>query len=183
MIVLFFDTETTGFPNESNPPEIVQIGALLEDTDSGRILAELNLIVQAGGPIPQATIDVHGITDELSARHGIKKEIADNMFAILAKQADRVVAHNIEFDRKVINGIWPISGAIIAMKEEYCTMQNCAPFGDMPRRHATSNKFTKLADAYRYFYRKDFDNAHDAMADVRACQDLYHLLQIFERNR
>lgn len=176
MIALFFDTETTGFKSHSFTPEIVQIGAILQDTDSKRVLSELNLIVWPKNPIPPATTEIHGITDEVAKRFGVTPDIADNMFAILASKADVIVAHNIQFDVGILDGIWPISGPIAKTKEQYCTMLNCSRFDDIPRRHAGRKQFTKLADAYKYFHGEDFTNAHDAMADVRACRDVYFKL-------
>jgi DNA polymerase-3 subunit epsilon len=177
MIVLFFDTETTGFPNPKNPPEIVQIGAILQDTETMRILGEVNLIVKAEGPIPQVCADIHGITDELSARHGVRSDVADNMFALLAAQADLVVAHNIKFDLAIINGRWRISGPILATKEQYCTMLKSTDIVGLAGSHAGGNKWPKMTEAYKHFFGEVFDGAHDAMADVRACRDVFHKLQ------
>lgn len=176
MIALFFDTETTGFKRPSFTPEIVQIGALLQDTQTKRVLGELNVIVQAEKPIPEQVSAIHGITDDIAKAFGIKSIIADNMFALLAAKADVLVAHNIDFDIGIIDGAWQVSRAIVKDKEQFCTMKNCARFADMPRKHAGKPQYTKLADAYRYFHGVDFDNAHDAMADVRACRDVYFKL-------
>lgn len=176
MIALFFDTETTGFKSKDFTPEIVQIGAILQDTDSKRVLGELNLIVRAKEPIPEKVSTIHGITDDISARFGVTSDIADNMFALMAAKADLLVAHNIDFDLGIIDGAWVVSRPIAQMKAHYCTMRNCSRFDDTPRRHAGRNEFTKLTDAYKYFHGVDFENAHDAMADVRACRDLYFKL-------
>lgn len=175
MIALFFDTETTGFVNPKDPSEIVQIGAILQDTETMRVLAELNLICKASKLIPQACIDVHGITDELSATIGVDPRIADNMFGLLAGKADLLVAHNIAFDMGIIDGIWEVSRNIVKTKNLYCTMMEGAKI-DIPKRHMGRSKWPKLSDAYVYFYGEDFDNAHDAMADVRACRDVYFKL-------
>ena len=72
---LFFDTETTGFPNKKSPlddpsqPHLVQLGAVLCD---GRVVrAQLDLIVNPGVPIPEKATAVHGITDEMAAKCGV----------------------------------------------------------------------------------------------------------------
>lgn len=176
MIVLFFDTETTGFPNPKNPPEIVQIGAILQDTDTRRVLAELNLIVKAERPIPEVCSNIHGITDELSARHGVRSDVADNMLAILASQADLIVAHNIQFDLAIVEGRWPVSRAILKMKEQFCTMLKSTDIVGLSGTHAGGNKWPKMTEAYQHFFGEVFDGAHDAMADVRACRDVYFKL-------
>lgn len=178
MIVLFFDTETTGFPNRENPPHIVQIGAILQDTESGRVLGELNAIVQSPVPIPEVCVKVHGITDELSAKYGLKPDVADHMFALMAAKADRLVAHNIAFDTSIIQGVWKVSRAVIDDKEKYCTMLNCTSVVGLSGSHAGGKKWPKMTEAYAHFNNGEtFDGAHDAMADVRACQFVYHKLQ------
>lgn len=172
MIALFFDTETTGFKSSTFTPEIVQIGALMQDTETKRILAELNFIVTAKNPIPQVVSDIHGITDEINSLYGVDGRAAAMMFGLMVQMSDIVVAHNIEFDLGIIKDAWPIAGGFLEATEQFCTMINCSSF-DMPRTHAGKSRYTKLAVAYKYFYGEDFDNAHDAMADVRACRDVY----------
>jgi DNA polymerase-3 subunit epsilon len=176
MIALFFDTETTGFKSSTFTPEIVQIGAVVQDTETKRILAELNFIITAKNPIPKTVSDIHGITDDISSLYGVDTRAASLMFGLMVQMSDVVVAHNISFDLGIIKDAWPVASAFLETKEQYCTMRNCSRFDDIPRRHAGKKQFTKLADAYRYFYDKDFENAHDAMADVRACRDVYFAL-------
>jgi DNA polymerase-3 subunit epsilon len=174
MIALVFDTETTGFPSPKNPPEIVQIAAVLQDTETGLILGELNLLVQPSKPIPQACIDVHGITDERCAAYGFKPDIADHMFALMAAKADVIVAHNIKFDTDVINGVWQVSRAILKEKPQFCTMLKSTEIVGLAGTHAGGKKWPRLTQAYAHFFDgATFDGAHDAMNDVRACRDVY----------
>jgi DNA polymerase-3 subunit epsilon len=173
MIALFFDTETTGFPNPQNPPEIVQIAALLQDIDSGRVLGEINLLVQVTGQIPESARKVHGIDNELTFRFGVKNGVADHFFGLLASKADIIVAHNIQFDMKIIDGIWPISRAILKTKQQFCTMLQSTEIVGLTGTHAGGNKWPRLTEAYEYFYGTVFEGAHDAMVDVRACRDVF----------
>ena len=41
------------------------------------------------------------------------------------------------------------------------------------RRGMTGYKNPSLPRTYRHFFGRDFDGAHDAMADVRACRDVF----------
>lgn len=84
---LFFDTETTGIPNDykapctntDNWPRLIQLGWLLTDA-AGRILSEGNHIVRPDGfEIPKAASDVHGITTEFALENG--KPLLDVIFA------------------------------------------------------------------------------------------------------
>ena len=107
--ILFFDTETDGlaldrFPAEHpDQPRIVQLAALLCHSD-GKVISSMSQIIAVDllKPIPKRASDVHGITDEISARFGISIDFALQMFAAMYGRADLVVAHNMKFDQKVM---------------------------------------------------------------------------------
>lgn len=177
MIGLFFDTETTGFPSEKNPTEIVQIAAVLQRLDGNkRILGEINFIVKPSKHIPQEVVDIHGINDELAARFGLSTISAEILFMQLLESADVAIAHNIDFDTKALRDDWPNAHRLLLQKESYCTMLSATPF-DMPKAHAGKSKWPKLSDAFRFFFGNELDGAHDAMVDVRACRDVYFAIQ------
>jgi DNA polymerase-3 subunit epsilon len=176
MIALFFDTETTGFKSSTFTPEIVQIGAILQDTETRRVLAELNVIIKAQEAIPPRVSEIHGITDELAQRFGVESTTAESMFSLMVIMADVVVAHNIKFDLEIIAGVWPAASAELTAKQQYCTMLEAESRVGLAGNHAGGTKYPKLIEAYRHFYGKEFDNQHDAMADVRACRDVYFAL-------
>lgn len=176
MIALFFDTETTGFKSSTFTPEIVQIGAILQDTETRRVLGELNIIVTAKEAIPPRVTEIHGITDELAKLYGVAGKEAELMFETLANMADVVVAHNIQFDLGIIKDAWPIAFNTLEQKQQYCTMIEAEARVGISGNHAGGTKYPKLIEAYRHFYGKEFDNQHDAMADVRACRDVYFAL-------
>jgi DNA polymerase-3 subunit epsilon len=179
VIALFFDTETTGFKSSTFTPEIVQIGALLQDMSNYRVLSELNLIITAQAPIPQVVSDIHGIDDEISRKYGVDTTVAETMFAMLAEKADVIVAHNIEFDLGIIEGMWPNASAVLAERKQFCTMKRATdviklPAGKYHGKSYSTYKPPKLIEAYQHFYEgASFENAHDAMADVRACRDVF----------
>jgi DNA polymerase-3 subunit epsilon len=176
MIALFFDTETTGFKSSTFTPEIVQIGAILQDTETRRVLAELNVIIKAKDAIPPRVSEIHGITDELAQRFGVESTTAESMFSLMVIMVDIVVAHNIKFDLEIIAGVWPAASAELTIKQQYCTMIEAESRVGLTGNHAGGTKYPKLIEAYRHFYGKEFDNQHDAMADVRACRDVYFAL-------
>lgn len=176
MIALFFDTETTGFKKGDFIPEIVQIGAVVQDTTTKRVLAELNVIVGANNPIPAEVSAIHGITDELNIAYGIDSVAAESMFTLMVQMSELLVAHNISFDMGIIKDVWPVAYGLMKDKEQFCTMRNATSIVGLTGSHAGGNKYPKLIEAYRHYYGKEFDNAHDAMADVRACRDVYFAL-------
>jgi DNA polymerase III subunit epsilon len=136
----------------------------------------MNVIVQPGMPIPEVVSNIHGITEELADRFGMPTDYAESMFSHLAQQADLLVAHNIAFDLDIIAGVWKTADGILAMKKQYCTMLEGARH-NIPKAHTGRSKWPKLSDAYRHFYGRELEGAHDAMVDVRACRDVYFALQ------
>lgn len=177
MIALFFDTETTGFKHGDFIPEIVQIGAVVQDIETKRVLAELNVIVTPKNPIPEEVSKIHGITDELAEKYGVASRDAENMFGLMVQMSDIAVAHNITFDLGIIRDAWPMAYGLLQSKEAFCTMIQSTAIVGIQKTHGGGNKFPKLIEAYAHFFDGAvFDNAHDAMADVRACRDVYFAL-------
>jgi DNA polymerase-3 subunit epsilon len=190
MIALFFDTETNGIKTWDNPDfklRTVQLGAILQDTTTGRVLGELNLIIdQQGKPIPVGASNVHGITDELAETVGVDKRIADALFAQMIDKADLIVAHNIQYDLDVLADDMPFSHSAVRDRPTFCTMQGSlyivkAPLTDRQKAYFTSKgrmpdapfKVPNLTETHMHFYGKPFEGAHDAMADIRACRDIF----------
>ena len=175
---LFFDTETTGFPNKKSPlddpsqPHLVQLGAVLCD---GRVVrAQLDLIINPGVPIPEKATAVHGITDEMAAKYGVDPPTALLVFNDLLKKADRLIAHNLAFDIQLIDigfarcGINPVYP-----NEQFCTMQASTDILRLPNKNG-GNKWPTLMEAYKHLVDPEgFDDAHSAYADVMACALVY----------
>lgn len=193
MTILFFDTETTGIKTPKNPsfvPKLVQLGAISYDTDLKRVIAEINIIISGAGEIPPEASNVHGISTEVARRYCVDKRAAEAIFAQLVKTADRVVAHNIAFDLDIIKDNMPVASAELDTTEHYCTMlasrdivqvpfteKQLAYFASQPDKKDGDYKAPHLSETFRHFFGHDFDGAHDAMADVRACRDVYFAIQ------
>ena len=174
MIALFFDTETTGFKSSTYTPRIVQLAAVLQDTETKRVLQELNTMIFTDGfEIPERVAEIHGVTNPLADRFGLGVQLVDQLFGTMILKADVIVAHNIGFDVGMVKDNLPVSFDVLVNKEQFCTMAGSTDIVGIPKSHAGGNKFPRLAEAYRHFFGEDFANAHDAMADVRACRDVY----------
>lgn len=189
-MILFFDTETTGFfddrlpIDDSSQPYIVQMAAQL-CRDNGDILSSFNFIVDPGIAdgisIPTSASNVHGITDEVAAQFGLSSEFMLNSFAHLYQRADLICAHNIKFDRFVTEtAIARHYGQIRPLnKPMFCTMEAATPIVNLPpteRMRAKGidrPKPPKLEECIKHFFDEDLEGAHDAMVDVAACRRLY----------
>ena len=191
--ILVFDTETTGLVNFKRPlddkcqPHLVQYAGALIDPDTGRVYRALSTIIQPDGWI---------IPAEAAAVHGIGQQAAMDLGAGLAATllwhqhaehlATGIVAHNIDFDLAVleIEGRRTFKRAGLFMMDEAerkkpiaCTMKAgtalCKlPYPDDTQEEADRRKaykWPKLAELYRHLFGEDFEGAHDALEDVRAC--------------
>src|SRR5690554_3213206 len=123
MYALIFDTETTGKANFKAPavdpcqPTLVQLGALLVDVDEREDVASVDLIVfPSNWTIPQDAAMVHGITQGKAERVGVNLDTAVNAFRDLLDMADVGVAHNIVFDKLVMERAAAMVN--LAMEEE-----------------------------------------------------------------
>lgn len=183
---LFFDTETTGLPVKNKPdefqPHVVQLAAILTD-DNGRIVSELNHIIKPEGwDIPQGSIDVHGITPDIANRYGLSRLAVLAMFTNLCRRADKLIAHNAEFDLQLLSIDYRRQSLEKPMlnKEIYCTVKNSVDLVKMPPTprmiqygHGDKFKNPNLQELHKFLFGAGFEDAHDAMIDVRACMRCY----------
>lgn len=183
-MILIFDTETTGkaflkLPlDHASQPRIIQLGAILMDKE-WQVRAEVNLIAK-GIDIPQEASAIHGITNEVANECGVPQGMLLDAFHELSKLAKVVVAHNFDFDRFMVAREMAIQtqcyGSFGHLKDmSFCTMKAMTPICQIPGSY-DDFKWPKLIEAYRHCFNEDFDGAHDAMADVRACARVYRWL-------
>jgi len=205
-MILFFDTETTGLRDRYKPsflPRVLQIGALLTD-DNGKTLAELNMLLQPEGftEVAEAASNVHGFSYDLVTKCGIDRQIGLDCFFQLVNIADELVAHNAAYDLDLMQieidytkenadageytaGSWE---QVLSEVKKSCTMEDSRDVLKLPLSDRQAFYFhdkgidqkyknPRLIEAYNHFFNKDFEGAHDAMADVRACRDVYFALK------
>lgn len=196
-MILFFDTETTGFLedrlplDDSSQPYIVQLAAQLCE-DSGRAVAGFSFIVDPGigngVTIPAKASEVHGITDEIAAALGVSAEFALSAFTHLYQRSDLICAHNIKFDKGVMEvAIARQYKRIMPLRKPlFCTMEAASPIIKLPptdRMRAVGidkPKSPKLTECIRHFFNEELEGAHDAMADLAACRRVYLHLKAIE---
>lgn len=188
-MILFFDVETTGLPNykerarHPSQPHIVQLAAMLVD-GSGRTLESHNVIIKPDGwEIPKEASDVHGITAEVAAI-GIGESVAARTLLEMMKKAELSVAHNLTFDKFLARIAMRRFELMTDEQDEwwkalptFCTMRESTDLCKLPGIRAGQFKWPKLIEAYRCLFNEDFSDAHDALADVRACMRIYFELQ------
>ncbi len=192
MRVLVFDTETTGLPKSRKAPitdseawpHIVQLSWIVYDTEAATIeSAEDHLVkLPSGMSIPPESARIHGITDSQLNRKGIDAGDALQWFVRCVSGADMYVAHNIDFDRPVIQaacsrlGLAPPFDASTCRARSYCTAKAGVPITQLWAKRANGTgflRYPKLWELHQELFQTDVQNLHDALADVLVCLRCY----------
>ncbi|MCK5028794.1 MAG: 3'-5' exonuclease [Bacteroidales bacterium] len=173
---LFFDTETTGLPKNwkapvtdlNNWPRMIQIAWILCDDKGNRIESNDFIIKPENFVIPIEASKVHGISTEKAIREGEDLEKVLLLFKELVEEADFIVAHNISFDEKIVGAelLRKRIKSDFERKRKLCTMQASTNYCEIPGPYG--NKWPKLQELHNKLFGEDFEEAHDAAADIDA---------------
>ena len=179
-MILFYDTETTGFTTNQpldhpSQPHLVQLACLLT-SDEGMEIACLNTMVHCPVPVPPQASAIHGIDGRASMTLGMPMKHALPIFFGFCRKADTIVAHNNDFDKKIMEIAFarhfpdrnPFEDRV-----QFCTMKATTDMCKIPKTRGSGYKWPKLEEVYHCFFNESFDNAHDAMADLRATLRVY----------
>jgi DNA polymerase III epsilon subunit-like protein len=182
---LFFDTETTGIPRNykapasdlNNWPRLVQVAWLLTDEEANEVSSAELLIKPEGFVIPMEATEIHGITTELARRNGTALPTALAVVAGAIKKASALVAHNMQFDEKILGAEFLRSGYPnpIESKTRTCTMHASTDYCRLPGPYGY--KWPTLQELHMKLFEETFDGAHRALIDVRACARCYFELK------
>ena len=174
---LFFDTETTGLPKVrgapltklNNWPRMVQLAWLLYDKNQNLISEADYIIKPEGFTIPADASNVHGITTEKALVSGVQLEAVLHEFSEVIPKSEIIIAHNMDFDDKIVGAEFLRSGVESALfdKPRFCTMKTTTELCQIPGPYGY--KWPKLSELHYHLFKKDFEDAHDAAVDVKAC--------------
>lgn len=198
--ILFFDTETTWFVSDKskywlpseNEPNIVQLAwtigeyIFMENEQWLHYLWSSNeksfdILFKSIKPIPQKLTEIHWISNEMVANKPLAFESEEFLeFLKRTKEVDYIVWHNINYDldmmlletRRMFSShdheIW-----FMQCKEKSLdTMQVSTDLCKLPNARWWY-KWPKLNELYRFLFSEDFDNAHNALADIIATQKCF----------
>ena len=195
MFALFYDTETTWLTNNGaldseTQPHIVQLAARIVDLETRQTTQSIDLIViPHKWSVSDRAADVHGITTERAMSIGSLSEFElIKLFLSLSIKCPTRIAHNQAFDEKIINiGIERfkegLRGSFVQHfqneQKAECTAKMATPILKLPptkRMLAAgrdNHKTPNLGECHYHFTGKEIVDAHNAMADVRACIATY----------
>ena len=182
MITLIYDTETTDRHDYNAPylsdnhPDIVQLAAILRDED-GRIMSSMDVLLRKERKIQPGAQAVHHITDEMCEQFGVWPENALFVFSNMLGQAQVAVAHNISFDKQMVDVALhrhdPELKLDWSQVIRHDTMKASTGICKLPNPKGSGYKWPKLGEVYEFFFQEKIDGAHDAMVDVTACARVY----------
>ena len=186
---LIFDTETTGLPKKWNAPisdsenwpRCVQLAWQLHDNNGKLISHQSSIIKPDGFDIPFESEKVHGISTVLA------NEIGENLNNVLEKfnsdlsKAKYIVGHNLKFDINIVGAEFFRLKIDNSLNEknilDTCTEKTanlCQIQGGRGKF-----KFPTLIELYKYLFNDDFQQAHNASADVEATsRSFFELIRI-----
>ena len=173
---LFFDTETTGLPrswkasitDSNNWPRLVQIAWLVFDLDGNRVDTQEFIIKPEDFTIPEDASRVHGISTEQALSDGLPLQEVLNDFQNFIAEASYLVAHNINFDEKIVGAEFIRNNMTnsIASKNKICTMEKATNYCEIPGPYGY--KWPKLSELHYKLFGTGFEEAHNAEVDINA---------------
>jgi DNA polymerase III subunit epsilon len=182
---LFFDTETADLPERwdapvtdlDNWPRIVQLAWVTADAQEDASPPQVHLIRPDGFVISASARQVHGISTEYAAAHGVPLRPVLEQFSLAVERAQTLVAHNVDFDAHIVGAELLRAGMpnVLQNKTLRCTMRESVDFCKLPGPRGY--KWPTLAELHRRLFGKPFADAHDAAADCLACMRCFFALR------
>ncbi|MCH2023319.1 MAG: 3'-5' exonuclease [Saprospiraceae bacterium] len=157
--IVFFDLETTGIDIVKD--RIVQIGAIKIEPNGEETIK--NVLINPTIPIPEGATAVHGITDDDVKDKPMFRQIAKSMLEWL-EGCDLAGYNSDNFD-------------IPLLAEEFGRLGFDYPYEDtvyidIIRIERMINSH-KLGDTYKRYTGQTLEDAHDALADVKATMAIF----------
>jgi len=198
-MAMFLDTETTGLPNCNNlrwgvypnykdldkyaNARIVQFSMLI--TDKQYKFEDVKDYIIKREEFEITNEKFHGITNEISDTVGIAFDIvAIDIFYELLKKVSHIIAHNIGFDVGVIKSELHRRNLQYIIDELdkktlLCTMKHMKPILKIINQYG-NYKNPSLNEIYKYNFKKDVENAHNSLYDVK---NLHEVVEHMHKNK
>jgi DNA polymerase III epsilon subunit-like protein len=191
---LVYDCETSGLPvftryrGYYNPKDfskydtarIVSISWIILDANLEIVDKQTHIVKPDNFIIPQASIDIHHITNEKANTEGVNIHDVLSNLSNVTQKIHTIVAHNVYFDFNVLKSEcfrygYPSIIAKLDTSRKYCTMA-------MSKKLLALPKNPKLSELYQTLYDEEMKNAHDAEYDTYYCYKCFmQLIHMPER--
>lgn len=184
MTFVYIDTETTGLQPEQC--SIFQLAGMIE---SNGVKEEFNFQIKPyrGESISEHAKTKTNITDEELSTYPDQKGVFDAFIFLLNKYINKndftdrafFIAYNASFDMDFIRSWFLFNGNPDFNKYFYfpaIDVMYLASFALVGERKRLRN--FQLSTVYKYLTGKTLDNAHNAIADIKATKELLNLLTV-----
>ncbi len=182
---LFFDTETTGLPKRydapasalNNWPRVIQLAWMLCD-DAGREIECADYIIKPEGfLIPKDVARIHGITHERAVMEGVPAMNALLKFLDALGKSEVLVAHNMSFDQPIIEAEFLRNNIEydLMRPKKICTKNASTNYCKIPGNYGF--KWPSLMELHNKLFGSDFEDAHNALSDVKVCAKCFFELK------
>lgn len=175
-----FDTETTGLPKTRQPPTLDNLSswdgcrilsiAAIKYSSRGRELSRFYSIIKPDDFKVDAT-HVHGITEEQAEEEGRPFLEVYNQFVSMLHRSEHIVGHNLRFDWDVLKA------ECLRRNIDFSPVEKLNPVCTLDLVKKWYGKPKKLIVIYQELFGKEFDGAHNALEDTKACAEVYYALR------
>lgn len=181
----FFDTETTGLPKNwkapvtdlNNWPRMIQVGFITYDNKGHHLETKDYIIRPEGFTIPVEASNIHGITTERALDEGVAlRDVLEELYQKI-EASELLVAHNMAYDEKILGAEFLRNqySNIVAQRNRLCTMQATVNYCNIQGPYGP--KWPRLSELHIKLFGKDFEGAHNALADIQATADCFWKLK------
>jgi DNA polymerase III epsilon subunit-like protein len=174
MRALVLDTETTDLVHNrtvrlDKAPEIIEFYGCVADLATGEIENEMEFLIKPKNNVNEKgkAFKSVGLTNEMLKDAPSFETIAP-LIKLYIESAPMVIAHNVAFDKDIIDIEYERIKQTINWPETLCTVEATVYLQGWRM---------KLNDLHRYLFNVNFEGAHRAKVDVQAlvkcCTELY----------
>jgi len=183
---LVIDIETTGLPKSYNAaikesdnwPFIVSISAVLYN-ENEKMIEDYYTYIKQLNPIPAEAINIHGISTEIANSEGVLINSALIKLIDLSKKSNYLIAHNIDFDYKIIQAEFYRNAFKnpFTKHKKICTMKKSKAFVGAYNSSFTRIKYPKLSELVYECYGVEIKNLHNAKIDCKVAAACFFYLK------
>ncbi|MEL6719037.1 MAG: 3'-5' exonuclease [Bacteroidota bacterium] len=179
MNYLFFDTETNSKYQTS--ARLIHL-AFIKTDETGKELQRFSELVRPMG-FQIDNSEIHGITQEVALKNGVSAQFAIHEFMAALANCSLLVAHNIDYDKKVVFNELKALGLIkthfntLYNVPTLCTMQSSTAYCDIRDGGRERPKFPRLSELYKKLFDKEYPQNHHALTDVEAAMHCFFELK------
>jgi DNA polymerase III epsilon subunit-like protein len=186
--LLFVDTETTGLAKDlslppaasSNWPRLVELGFLVY-SEKGKLETWYTEVIEPEGfTIPEEAVKIHSISTARAIATGIKLTSALSYFKFWAEQCDYIIAHNLQFDKGVLDAEYYRAGidGPDPLNVPICTKELSTSFCALPSKDGKPGyKKPSLQELHAKLFGKGFKNHHYALNDAQVLAKCFFKLK------